>query len=118
MLLGFVLQGCAMMKSSPYGPDHATYSDEKLHVTYNNTLFRTYEASRSALQDMGMNITNVQKKPNEVRIDATMKNGTDVHLILHAEKPDLTAVDIKVGQYGLEPASREISEKIESHLKV
>ncbi|HEX8950184.1 MAG TPA: DUF3568 family protein [Dissulfurispiraceae bacterium] len=115
-LLGLTLQACSMFTAS-HGPEAATYSQGTLHATYNDTLFRTYEASRKALQDMGMTVTNAQKTPNEGQITAVMKNGTNVQLALSAEKPDLTGVDIRVGQYGLEPTSRDISKKIESGLK-
>lgn len=116
VLVGLVLQGCAMFKSS-YGPHSTAYSAGTLHAMYDDTLFRTYDASRAALQDMGMNITNMQRNPTEGRIDAVMKDGTDVHLFMNAERPDLTAVDIKIGQYGIEETSRKISEKIGSSLK-
>ncbi|MEW6116532.1 MAG: DUF3568 family protein [Nitrospirota bacterium] len=113
LLAGLLVVGCA---SAP-ATKSAAYTQGELHAVYPNTMFRTFEASRAALQDLDMTITNSQRDTNRGVIDAVRKDGTRVHLTFQAQRPDVTETAIKVGTFGSEDISRDISRRIERNLE-
>ncbi|MBZ0155918.1 MAG: DUF3568 domain-containing protein [Alphaproteobacteria bacterium] len=118
-LLAAVLtvQGCVITRTAPpYGADAAVFANGVLQVTYADTVFKTFDASREALQDFNMNIGNAQKDATGGIIDATLPDGTPVHLVLKKAQEDATAVSIRVGS-GSEELARAIGRKIEARLR-
>jgi hypothetical protein len=115
----FVLlfQACATAPTEPFGTRSAIFSQGVLNVSYTNTLTKTYEASRAALDRLGIAITNARKETDTASIDAVRKDGTVVNLAFGVQKPDITDVRINVGTYGSEELSREISRAIETELR-
>ena len=119
MLFFFVLffQGCATAPTEPFGTRSAVYSQGVFNVTYTNTLFKTFEASRAALDKLDIAVTNSGREAEFATIEASRKDGTSVNLSFRAQKPDITDVGIKVGTYGSEELSREIGRRIETELR-
>jgi hypothetical protein len=117
LLLGFMLQACARTPPPTEEAVDTSFSQGVFQATYQNTLFRTFEAARSTLQDQGLTITNSRRAADRGSLDAVMADGTMVNIAMRAQQPDLTDIAIKVGDYGSEEISREISRGIESRLR-
>jgi hypothetical protein len=112
-----LIQACATGPSQIFGTRSAVYSQGVLHVSYTNTLHKTFEASRAALDKLDIAITNATREEQTGLIEASRKDGTAVNLSFGAQKADITDVRIKVGTYGSEELSKEISRRIETELR-
>jgi hypothetical protein len=117
LVLGIFFQGCATTPPEPFGTRSAVFSQDVLNVSYTNTLHKTFEASRAALEKLDIAITNASKETAFGAIDAVRRDGTVVNLSFRAQKPDITDVRIRVGTYGSEELSRNISRAIETELR-
>jgi hypothetical protein len=117
LLLSFVLPGCARRQRAPEEASTTSFTNGVLQATHQNTLFRTFEATRATVQDQGMAITDARRKKNIGSINAVLGDGTTVNIALRARQPDQTEIGIKVGAYGSEELSREINRGIETRLR-
>jgi hypothetical protein len=116
-LLLAILQACAARVPQQDPAVAAPFSQGVLRVTYENTLFRTFEATRGTLLEQEMAITSARRNADRGSIQARMVDGTAVNIDLRSITPAQTEVSIKVGAYGSEEISRGISREIESRLE-
>jgi hypothetical protein len=115
--LGFILQACARPPRGGEETTAASFSQGVFQTTYRNTLFRAFEAARSTLEEQGMAITSATRNTDAGTINAVMEDGTVVNIALQSRQPDLTDASIRVGAYGSEEVSRELSREIKSRLE-
>lgn len=116
-LLLIILQACAAIPPAPDRTGEAVFSRGALQATYDNTLFRTFEAARLTLQEQQIGITSARRDSERGTIQAVRRDGTPVEVDFRSIAPDQTEVSIKVGAFGSEQISREISRGIESRLE-
>jgi hypothetical protein len=115
LLIGLALQGCSALRSRPYLEVPGVYSGGILVTEYRAGVIQTYDATRSALDDFNMKITNSEKDATGGMIQATQTDGTQVDISLRAKGADTTA-EIRVGPEGNEEQSRAISRRIAARL--
>jgi hypothetical protein len=116
LLLGFILPACARGPRMAEEPPATSFNQGVFQATYQNTLFRTFEAARVTLVDQGMAITKARRNTDTGTINAVLQDGTSVNVAMRALQPDQTEILIKVGAYGSEEISREINRGVESRL--
>jgi hypothetical protein len=117
-LLGFILQACAPTVPPPQ-PEvtEGIFSRGVLHLEYQNTIFRTFEAARVTMQEQEITITSARLEADKGRLEGRLADGTAMSIDFRPLQPDLTRTSIKVGDYGSEEISREIGRGIDSRLR-
>lgn len=111
-----MVQGCVAVIGAGAGAGTIAYIKGELQTTYAASFNRTWEASLSALKDLGITVYNTQKDATEGDIEATKADGTKVKINLKPTGSDTTSVKIRVGIFGDEEVSRTISNQISKRL--
>ena len=111
-----ILQGCVAVIGAGAGAGTVAYVRGELQTTYAASFNRTWEASLTALKDLGITVYNTDKDATEGNIEATKADGTKVKINLKPAGSDTTSVKIRVGIFGDEEVSRTISNQISKRL--
>lgn len=118
LLIPLALTGCAaalIAGGAAAGVGAVAYVKGDLEKTYDRSLSSLYEASKAGLRDMEFTPKSDRKDAVEYHLVSTMADGTEVK-VNGRRQDQMTRISIRVGVFGDESASRQILDKIESHL--
>jgi len=117
---GLVLSsGCAVLLvggAAAAGAGTVAYIRGDLNATLDGTLERTIAATKAGLRDAQMPVTAEENDGITAKFTARARGDKKVTIHVKKVTGTTTSVSIRVGVWGDEAVSREILEKIKSHL--
>ncbi len=120
IILAFFTSGCVYLglfaAGAVAGIAGYKYKNGVLTVIYEAPYMATWDASLKALQEMGLKIEKSEHDLTTGEISALRNDGKTVTLKIEYLTAKTTQVDIRVGTFGDEEASKVIKEKIRTVL--
>ena len=119
--MGLMLQGCMLLAvgaGAAAGAGTVAYIKGELQTNYAASLDQTWQATLSALDDLGYKAISSQKGGTEGEIEAKQVGGDKVKVHLSISGTGTTLVKIRVGIFGDEGVARTINSKIALKLGV
>jgi hypothetical protein len=109
--------GCgALVLVGGAGTSAIAFATGELRSTEETPLATLDEACRSAIEALGYEKIETQRKADRVRWRARKAGGDPVDIRLQAESPELTELRIRIGVFGDETRSRLLLEQIHQSL--
>jgi hypothetical protein len=109
--------GCLLfVAGAAAGAGTVVYINGELKDTEDNSLESVHVAAVAAVQDMGFAVVNDTKDVNHALLTVRTSDDKKIEISLIKQSPKLTEIRIRVGTFGDEQLSRQILDKIKSHL--
>jgi len=116
VLAGLMLAMCGCGRPNLIGTDAAVYSQGKLYAVSGQDLNSVYVATRAALQQLEIEVTETAKDVFYAKVVGKVADGKTVTIRLEPGADNVTELRIKAGTFGNEERSRVIYEKIQQNL--
>jgi len=116
VLAGLTLAMCGCGRPNLIGTDAAVYSQGKLYAVSGQDLNSVYVATRAALQQLEIEVTETAKDVFYAKVVGKVADGKTVTIRLEPGADNVTELRIKAGTFGNEERSRVIYEKIQQNL--
>jgi hypothetical protein len=111
--------GCALLVvggAAAAGAGAVYYIDGELKDTESASLDAVHAATLAGLRDMQYAVVSDAKDINDAKVLARTATDTKVQILLAKQSAAVTEIRIRVGTFGDEQLSRQILEKIKTHL--
>lgn len=92
------------------------YVDGEMESSEKAPIDKTWDATQEAVKDLQLQVEEQKKDTQTASLRARQADGTRVSIELTNAGPETTQVAIRVGVFGDEAESKQILEKIQSHL--
>lgn len=111
--------GCALLViggAAAAGAGAVAYSNGDLKDTESASLDAAHTATLAALRDLQYAVVSDAKDVNNAKLLARTATDTKIQIELVKQAPAVTEIHIRVGTFGDEQLSRQLLEKIKTHL--
>lgn len=110
------LSGCWFALGGAAGGGTAIYFKGRLQEDIGRNMHTVHEATRSALNSLGLDISKEEKKVDSTSFEAKYPDGTNVWINTKYLSANSTQVTIRVGVLGDESRSRQIWDQTRRNL--
>ncbi|HAM50705.1 MAG TPA: hypothetical protein DCP92_08455 [Nitrospiraceae bacterium] len=116
MLLSMHMTGCVALVAGGAAGAGVVYIKGQLNENINEPVPRVYDASISALKELGLPLIDYDHDTVSAKIKSKFADGDDIWIEIEAVTAESSKITVRVGVMGDENKSRKILDVIHKHL--